>query len=130
MAADPPGRSSRPGRLVAAVLSLILLAVLGTVAYRRWWAAPPYTCQAHGSKPVSSGSPTAAVLGDSYTAGYGLDDPKLAWSTVLGRLEGWRTYVEGISGTGLTTGGPCKGADFNSRLSKALDHDPQILVVQ
>src|SRR4051794_23552624 len=46
-------------------------------------------------------------------------------------MEGWRTYAEGVSGTGLTTGGPCgRGADFGSRLPKALAHHPQILVVE
>jgi lysophospholipase L1-like esterase len=130
---DQPGPSRRFGaarQLLVLVLTLALLAVGGTVAYRRWWANPDYPCQAHGSKPVTSGSPTAAVLGDSYSAGFALEDPRSAWSTVLGRLEGWRTYVEGVSGTGLTTGGPCDGEDFNARLPDALGHDPEILVVQ
>lgn len=120
----------RLSTLIAAALTVIVLAGVVTVVHRQWTAHPPEQCQARGSKPVSSGSPTAVVLGDSYTAGLGLHDPKLAWSTLLGRLEGWRTYAEAVSGTGFTTDGPCEGQDYASRLPKALAHHPQVLVIQ
>ncbi len=130
-AAEQPGRPRRRGRsrwLIAVGVALLLLAVAGTVVYRHR-ESPPSGCRT-SSTPVTTGSPTAAVLGDSYTAGLGLAEPRLAWSTLLGRLEGWRTYAEGISGTGLTNSGFCTHADFGARLPKALAHHPRILVVQ
>ncbi|MDX6284470.1 MAG: hypothetical protein QOH03_5541, partial [Kribbellaceae bacterium] len=133
---DRSGRLGRLGRsgpwraLIAAALALILVAAGGAIAFRQRDAPQPTYCRTHGSKPVTNGSPTAVVLGDSYTAGQGLTDRTQAWSTVLGRLEGWRTYAEAVSGTGLTNNGPCTKADYGSRLPQALAHHPQILVVQ
>ena len=80
--------------------------------------------------PAHAATAVAYVaMGDSYSAGLGLEDPRDAWPTVAGRLEGWQTYVEAVSGTGVTTGGPCTGQDFGARLPQALAHDPETLIV-
>lgn len=87
-------------------------------------------CRANGRNPVTTGGPVVVVLGDSYSAGAVLPDPKLVWSTLLGQLQGWTTYVEAVSSTGVTTAGFCEKKDFLTRLPQALAHRPELLVVQ
>lgn len=82
-------------------------------------------------RPVTSGGPTAAVLGDSYAQGQHLDRPReQAWSTLLGQAEGWTTRVDAIGMTGFINGGYCGGQTFASRLPAVLASRPQVLVVE
>jgi lysophospholipase L1-like esterase len=124
--------ASRPAtQAVATLLAVVLLGAAGIYAYRNWSNHVTSACRAYGTHPVTDGFPIAVVLGDSYTRGALLPRPReQAWSTLLGRQEGWRTYAEGVSSTGVTTSGLCPGQSFSARLPKALAHDPQILVVQ
>lgn len=115
--------------MLALALSLLLAGIVVAVVVHD---SPPRddACRADGKDPVTTGTPVVSVLGDSYSAGALLPDPKLAWSTLLGRLQGWTTYVEAVSSTGVTTAGFCQKKDFLTRLPQALDHGPEILVVQ
>jgi lysophospholipase L1-like esterase len=116
-------------RWLAAALGLVLIAVVGGTLLRNW-NRPQEPCRAHGSIPVTSGSPTAVVIGDSYSAGVLLPNPREAWPTILAREEHWKAYVEGVSTTGVTTDGFCPNQNFLHRLPKALAHHPQILIMQ
>jgi lysophospholipase L1-like esterase len=115
-------------RVLAAALTLIVLAAAAVIFKHS--TSRPDACKAHGSKEVTAGTPVAVVLGDSYSAGALLPNPRLAWPTLLGREEHWKTYVEGVGTTGVTTDGFCRGQNFLARLPMALAHHPEILVVQ
>ncbi|MGY2127016.1 SGNH/GDSL hydrolase family protein [Blastococcus sp. SYSU DS0617] len=83
------------------------------------------------AEPVTSGSPTITVLGDSYTRGTGLSGPEVAWPTALGERLGAEVVVDGVGATGYTTPGFCMTAPF--RYGQRLDSDPpegDVVVVQ
>jgi lysophospholipase L1-like esterase len=124
-----PGVERPARRILAAALALVLVALVARFEYQHW-NQPAEACRAHGQHAVTNGAPVAVVLGDSYTAGSLLPNPRLAWSTLLGREKHWKTYAEGVPTTGVTTDGFCPGQNFLARLPKALAHHPQILVVQ
>lgn len=79
---------------------------------------------------VSDGQRRIAVLGDSYSAGDGLDDRRDAWTYDFGRLESADVSVAGVGATGYTNGGVCKGQEFRARVGKLLALSPDVLVIQ
>ncbi|WP_091947967.1 SGNH/GDSL hydrolase family protein [Trujillonella endophytica] len=82
-------------------------------------------------RPVATGGEVAVILGDSYSQGMLLPDQReQAWSTALGRLQGWTTYVDAIGGTGFVNGGSCGGQTFGSRVEHVLEWSPGTVVVQ
>ncbi|MDD7966794.1 SGNH/GDSL hydrolase family protein [Actinomycetospora lemnae] len=71
------------------------------------------------------------VLGDSYTAGYGLRHAATeGWATRLGLARHWTTYVDGVGNSGLTSGGPCGDSYYLNRIPEVLAHGPRTIVVQ
>lgn len=72
----------------------------------------------------TDGKSGVAVLGDSYTAGLGLEDPTEGWAFQVGGA------VAGVGGTGFVNGGPCGGQSFGERLDDVLATQPGTLVVQ
>jgi lysophospholipase L1-like esterase len=49
--------------------------------------------------------PTIAVVGASYTAGTGPDNPLLSWAVVLARLLRWNAVIDGVPGAGYVARG-------------------------
>jgi len=80
-------------------------------------------------KPVTAGSPTVAVLGDSYASGFELQHPRQAWPTQLGRIEHWRVFVDGVAGTGMTNSGLCDQA-YASRVQQVLSYRAQRVIIE
>lgn len=97
------------GIIIAAVA---LVAVLGVVAFIniREARAEAGRCEvvqkldAATAEPIGSGDPVT-VVGDSYSQGFGLDDPRQSWVASLGRT----VTVDARSGAGFTKGGLCDG---------------------
>lgn len=70
---------------------------------------------------------TIAVIGDSYSAGLLLDDIAASWPS---RLPG-EVHVYGFSGSGFgADSSPCLDVAYSDRARKALQGNPQLLVVQ
>jgi len=66
---------------------------------------------------VTGSGPDVLVVGDSYAAGLGLDEPADSWPT---RLPG-RVHVAGFSGSGFSrAASPCGAVSFASRTPDAL----------
>jgi lysophospholipase L1-like esterase len=84
-----------------------------------------------GPGPLTSGSPTIAVLGDSYSLGIGVAGPGVAWPAALGERLGAEVIVDGVGGTGFTTRGFCP--ENPVLYGERLDADPpdaEVVVVQ
>src|SRR5690349_11978197 len=62
---------------------------------------------------VSGTGPTVAVIGDSYSLGLGLADPRASWPS---RLRG-RVVVDGFSGSGFSgAASACRGEGYVHRV--------------
>jgi lysophospholipase L1-like esterase len=84
-----------------------------------------------GPGPVTDGSPTIAVLGDSYSLGIGVSGPEAAWPAALGGRLGAEVFVDGVGGTGFTTRGFCPDDPITYGERVAADPpDAEIVVVQ
>lgn len=71
------------------------------------------------------------MIGDSYSQGSGLDDPREQdWSTLAGRMAGWTTHVAAVGLTGFVNGGYCGGQEFVTRVDAALSWRPDLVIVQ
>jgi lysophospholipase L1-like esterase len=49
--------------------------------------------------------PTVAIVGASYTAGKGPDNPELSWAVALARLLHWNAVIDGVPGAGYVRTG-------------------------
>jgi lysophospholipase L1-like esterase len=49
--------------------------------------------------------PTIAIVGASYTAGMGPNNPELSWAVVLARLLRWNAVIYGVPGAGYAVPG-------------------------
>lgn len=77
-------------------------------------------CSAEKAEPLAPGTAVLA-LGDSLTAGYGLD-PAQAWPALLAAKTGWRIVNGGVSGD--------TSADALAHLPALLDeHTPKLVLV-
>lgn len=77
-------------------------------------------CGGQPAEPLPTGTVVLA-LGDSLTAGYGLD-PEQAWPALLAEKTGWKIVNGGVSGD--------KTADALARLPALLDeHAPKLVLV-
>lgn len=83
-----PGHPRRPGAKTP----------LGTVA------APLGSCEARITGQ-SNRLPTVAIVGASYTAGQGPDDPRLSWAVGLARQLRWNAVIDGVPGAGYVKAG-------------------------
>lgn len=113
---SPALPSLRAGMLVAIVL-----------AFGAGPGALANTTGQGGESPVPSTGATILVLGDSISAGYGIQREQ-SWvsqlgSRVAGEAEGWRVVNASVSGE--TTGGGL------ARLPDALEeHDPGVVIIE
>lgn len=76
--------------------------------------------------------PTVAVVGASYTAGVGPDNPELSWAVVLARQLRWNAVVYGVSGAGyVRAGGSGRGPMAHMLDAEALrELGPALVIVQ
>src|SRR5262249_10245530 len=77
-------------------------------------------------------APVAAIVGASFTAGVGPDNPVQSWAVQLAQELSWNAVVYGAPGAGYARGGP-GGTRSMSRLLEAEDLDrlnPELVIVQ
>ncbi len=103
---------------VAALFVALVTAMLAVHLAARARGADESRCERFAAASVGraqlvtgSGAPVV-VIGDSYSAGLGLSDPRDSWPS---RLEG-TVHVAGFSGSGFSAGASsCDGASFAAR---------------
>jgi len=77
-------------------------------------------------------APVAAIVGASFTAGVGPDNPLQSWAVRLAQELSWNAVVYGVPGVGYARGGP-DGTRSMSSLLEAEDLgrlDPELVIVQ
>jgi len=76
--------------------------------------------------------PTIAVVGASYTAGTGPDNPLLSWAVVLARLLHWNAVIDGVPGAGYVSHGEGLHGPMTRMLSAEglRPLDPSVVIVQ
>ncbi|RDV08091.1 SGNH/GDSL hydrolase family protein [Arthrobacter sp. RT-1] len=69
--------------------------------------APTPTATATAPQPGIElpAEPVLLVMGDSYTAGVGADQPDQGWANLVAGQLGYPTNIDGVSGTGFAWGG-------------------------
>jgi lysophospholipase L1-like esterase len=76
--------------------------------------------------------PTVAIVGASYTAGVGPDDPAQSWAVALARLLRWNAVIYGVPGAGYARA----GSGGRGPMSRMLDQEglpglgPALVIVQ
>jgi lysophospholipase L1-like esterase len=71
-----------------------------------------------GLERARRGVPTLAVVGASFTAGVGPDDPGRSWAVQLARLLHWDAAVEGVPGAGYVRAGPGRRGAVAGEISR------------
>ena len=77
-------------------------------------------------------APVAAIVGASYTAGVGPDNPVQSWAVQLAQELHWNAVIYGVPGAGYARGGP-GGTRSMSSLLEAEDLgrlNPELVIVQ
>jgi lysophospholipase L1-like esterase len=77
-------------------------------------------------------APVAAIVGASYTAGVGPDNPVQSWAVRLAQELRWNAVVYGVSGVGYARGGLGRTRSMSSLLeAEDLGRlDPELVIVQ
>jgi lysophospholipase L1-like esterase len=68
-------------------------------------SAPLAACEARLERQAHR-LPTVAIVGASYTAGIGPDNPELSWAVQLARQLHWNAVIEGVPGAGYARDAP------------------------
>ena len=117
--------------LTAAVALVAALVVSGVLTARA--AAHQSTCErfatasAKRAAQVTGSGERVVVIGDSWSAGLGLDHPVQSWPS---RLPG-RVHVAGFSGSGFSAkASPCGHVSFAARAPAALRGGADLVVVE
>src|SRR5690606_11671481 len=71
---------------------------------------------AFGTDPVGDGPTDITVIGDSYTEGMELDEPRTSWVAAVAETADATVTADGASGTGFTNPGPCERGDYTERI--------------
>jgi lysophospholipase L1-like esterase len=76
--------------------------------------------------------PTVAIVGASYTAGTGPDNPELSWAVGLARLLHWNAVIYGVPGAGYVRTSASGRGPMARMLSQEGLHDlrPALVIVQ
>lgn len=117
--------------MLVAVLALLGGLLLVDVGGSRAEAArcERFTAEAQARRadaPVVDGR-RIVVIGDSWSAGLGLDDPDDAWTS---RIPG-RAHVDAFSGSGFSRfASPCDGAAFGDRAARAVAGGADLVLVE
>ena len=76
---------------------------------------------------VIGAGPRVVVIGDSYSQGAHLPDPRASWPSMLPG----EVVVDGFAGSGFTAAAsPCDGEAFGLRVARALTQNPALVVIQ
>ncbi len=128
-------------------LAALTVVTLAGVVYLfgTWPPEPPHSTAAvkSVSTPAATPSPTAGVelpadpllwiVGDSFTEGVGASQTSNGYAHVAADRLGWRTRIDGVGGSGYTTGGG-EGADavYEVRIRRMLagDWQPHLVLLQ
>ena len=133
------GDVTRPGRrwLTAGAVGLAVSGLLGgvggAVVTAHGASSAVSTCRAIAAASalrhaaVTGDGPRVVVIGDSYSQGAHLADPRRSWPSMLPG----QVVVDGFSGSGFApAASPCSGEAFGARVARALAQDPALVVVQ
>ena len=76
--------------------------------------------------------PTIAIVGASYTAGTGPDNPLLSWAVVLAQSLHWNAVIDGVPGAGYVSEGVGRHGPMTRMLSAEglRSLDPSVVIVQ
>jgi hypothetical protein len=76
--------------------------------------------------------PTIAIVGASFTAGMGPDNPELSWAVVLARLLRWNAVIYGVPGAGYVAPGADQRGPVERMLAQERLHGlaPAVVIVQ
>jgi lysophospholipase L1-like esterase len=76
--------------------------------------------------------PTVAIVGASYTAGTGPDNPELSWAVALARLLHWNAVIYGVPGAGYVRASSSGRGPVARMLGQEGLHglDPSLVIVQ
>jgi lysophospholipase L1-like esterase len=107
--------------MIALVTALVVAGgvAYATHEYNDFRAACAPNEQNAEAAPTRSGTPggqVVAVVGDSFTTGFGLEDPSKGIGGELGEASGWDVHLLGFGGSGYAAGSPCGGHEFSTRL--------------
>ena len=94
-------------------------------------ATPLGACEARIER-MPRALPTVAIVGASYTAGVGPDNPEQSWAVELARQLHWNAVVYGVPGTGYLRVSP-SGRGPMTRMLGALGLrtlDPALVIIQ
>ena len=89
------------------------------------------SCETH-IEATARRAPVAAIVGASFTAGVGPDNPVQSWAVRLAQELRWNAVVYGVPGAGYARGGP-GGTRSMSSLLEAEDLgrlNPELVIVQ
>jgi acyl-CoA thioesterase-1 len=124
---------TRVGLLVAALVPAALVLGVTTVAATQASGSGLPRCErfatdaAARARHVTGTGERVVVIGDSWAAGLGLDQPARSWPT---RLEG-RVHVAGYSGSGFSAlASPCGPVSFADRAAAAVADGADLVVVE
>ena len=94
-------------------------------------AAPLAACEARIMRQPGR-LPTIAIVGASYTAGTGPDNPLRSWAVVLARLLHWNAVIDGVPGAGYVSQGIGRHGPMTRMLSAEglRSLDPSVVIVQ
>lgn len=103
--------------------------------------SPAFTGTATPATPGTLGielpaEPALLILGDSYTAGVGADQPDQGWAYLVAAELGYPATVDGAGGTGFAWGGGAQdeqGEEYEVRLRRIAANPafvPNVLVLQ
>ena len=133
------GLVTRPARrwLTAGALGLAVSGLVGGVAGAvvgtHGTSAVTDACRAIATasavrhSEVAGDGPRVVVIGDSYSQGTHLSDPRGSWPSMLPG----QVVVDGFAGSGFAAAAsPCVGEAFGARVARALADDPALVVVQ
>jgi len=94
-------------------------------------ATPLAACEARIAREAHR-IPTVAIVGASYTAGTGPDNPELSWAVGLARLLHWNAVIYGVPGAGYVRAGDGRHGPMARMLSEEGLHGlgPALVIVQ
>ncbi|WP_261619919.1 SGNH/GDSL hydrolase family protein [Pseudarthrobacter equi] len=99
--------------------------------------APTSTSTGRPAKIELPENPVLLIMGDSYTAGDGADQPDGSWANLVAGSLGYPTNIDGRGGTGFAWGGGARddqGGEYEVRLRQtAADNPafvPNLLILQ
>lgn len=120
------------GRAAALVLAAACAGAGLTVVRAGGDELPPYCVRSAAESRVRAHIVTGhgarvVVIGDSYSAGWGLADPASSWPSALSG----EVHVDGFSGSGFSAGASSCGArSYAERAPRAVRARPDVVVVQ